>query len=321
MDDVEKQILSYPHLSPDRKRAVEAYVEANPEWASLLRDVRAFEAMHGRESESLPASVLRVYVVVEHVEDRTDCSSALEQTLDRIERRIEADPALQSRVDAIRRRVEAAEDAIDPVAHLERLTDIDIADEASDGGTESAASAGFSFGRRLMQMPVWGRRAGIVLLGVFGAYLALALVSRMSQSSLDRLSTITVDEQMLNNYRRPAGGSRAASDTLSAGALYMQTLSTLRRARTSTLGLFPRYNPDSLRQGKRDLKQVLRRAESGSFVAQEARFYLGKVHLAQRNLSAARSSFERVVQEGGRHAEAARRLLKALDRVRTDTGR
>ena len=321
MDNVEEQILSYPHLPPDRKRAVEAYVESNPKWASLLRDVRALESMSGDEGEDFPASVLRAYVVVEHVEDRADRAPALEQTLDRIGRRIESDPALRAQVDEIRRRVEAAEEAIDPVGHLEQLTGIDVADEASDGGPESAASAGVSLGRRLMQIPARARMAGIVLLGVLGAYLALAVVSRVSQSSLDRLSAITVDEQMLDNYRRAVGGPRSAADTLSTGALYMQTLSTLRRARTSTLGLFPRYNSDSLRHGKRGLKQVLRRADSGSFVAQEARFYLGKVHLAQRNLSAARSSFEGVVQEGGRHAEAARRLLKAMDRVRTDTGR
>lgn len=318
MDNVEEQILSYPHLPPDRKRAVEAYVESNPEWAPLLQDVRALEAASGEGKEDPGASVLRAYVVIEHVEDRADRPPALEQTLDRIKRRIDSDPALQAQVAEIRRRVEAAEKSIDPVSHFEQLTGTDATSDRGGDGTADATLTSGAFIRRLAEIPVSVRRAGIVLLVLLGAYLTLAIASRVSQTPLDRLSTINVDEQMLENYRRTVGTSGADSDTLTTGAMYMRTLSTLRNAQTSTLGLFPRSNSDSLRQAKEGLRRVIRRAENGSFLALEAHFYLGKVHLAQRNLKEAVSCFERVVRNEGRRKDEAQRILRVLsDRTRT----
>ena len=38
--NVEEQILAYPHLSREKRQEVEAYVEQNPAWAALLKDVR-----------------------------------------------------------------------------------------------------------------------------------------------------------------------------------------------------------------------------------------------------------------------------------------
>lgn len=338
MDNVEEQILSYPHLSADRKRAVEAYVEANPEWASLLQDVRAFEALSADADESLPQSVLRAYVVVAHVEAPDERSAALDRAIDQIEEQIQADPELQAQVEEIRRRVRAAEDAVDPVAHVEALTGIDVEEDGAptvrDGGAEydpSGASEGDDEGdnatstvglavRRLNEIPSSARKAGLVLLVLLAGYLTLAAASRLSQTPLDRLSAITVDEQMLDNYRRIVGSPASTADSLTAGALYMQTLSTLRHARTSTLGLFPYYNPDSLRRGKKGLKQVIRRTERHSFLALEAHFYLGKVHLAERDLDSARSAFSFVVQGEGRRTDDARRILHALEQTRAEAG-
>jgi hypothetical protein len=341
MDNVEEQILSYPHLPPDRKRAVEAYVESNPEWASLLQDVRTFESVSAT-GEGLTASVLRAYVVVEHVEQSENRSPALEKALDRIRQQLQSDPDLQARVEEIRRRVTAAEDAIDPVAQVEQLTGGDAEEEWSDdsptvrgegatdrtnratsedgNGRGHTASAKGAFARRLNEIPSSVRKAGLVLLLLLAGYLTLAGVSRMSQTSLDRLSTITVDEKMLENYRRIVGSPASTGDTLTTGALYMKTLSTLRHARTSTLGLFPRYNADSLQHGKSGLERVIRRTESGSFLALEAHFYLGKVHLAQRNLDEAKSAFKFVVQREGRRKNDAYRILRALEQTRAETG-
>ncbi|PSQ96706.1 MAG: hypothetical protein BRD55_05360 [Bacteroidetes bacterium SW_9_63_38] len=167
----------------------------------------------------------------------------------------------------------------------------------------------------LAAIPMSVRIAAGALLALLGIYLVLAAADRWSRTPLERLSTMTVDEQMLDNYRRTMGRPASTADTLTAGTLYMRTLSTLRGARASTLGLFPRYNPDSLQHAEHGLEQVVRRTDEGSFLALEAHFYLGKVHLAQRDLQEARSYFEHVVQEEGRRQEDARRILRALMRM------
>ena len=102
MDDVEEQILSYPQLPEVEKQAVEAYVEDHPEWAPLLRDVRALESA-ARNANVDPAAVdnplLGAYVVDRHLESDVE-ASALADLFEILERRMDDDDALRERVDA-----------------------------------------------------------------------------------------------------------------------------------------------------------------------------------------------------------------------------
>lgn len=318
MDDVEEQILSYPHLSVEEKREVEAYVESNPEWAPLLQDVRSIERLAGRTQEDLPSdALLATYVTVQHLRPEA-VPPRLQDAFSDLEARIEEDETLRRSVDAARRRIQEAEAAVDPVSHFESLTDHTLdAEAASEPAAEPESSEARATTPSLLDVflnvPVLLRRGAVAAAVAVGLYGGLYGVSSALQSPLDRLAAVEVSSQVVDNYaetnlRTPV----PEADTASVDEQYLEALSTLREARTSTLGLFPRYDQEALARAEQDLNRVLERVESGSFLALEARFYLGKISLAQEEVETARRHFKAVVKREGRQAEEAYDILKTL---------
>ena len=89
-------------------------------------------------------------------------------------------------------------------------------------------------------------------------------------------------------------------------------LAAVRRARRSTLGLFPRYDPAQLDAAAAALAGPDRQGPASSWPSQEARLTLARVHLyRQRDVEAARV-LGALVREGGYRAPAARRMLDFL---------
>lgn len=328
MDNVEEQILSYPHLSVDRQREVEVYVEEHPEWAPLLRDVRGLESfVRGGADEGGETSLdvlLTAYVVVRHVQERGEVSTALERLFEALEERLKNEPELRERVDAIRHRLERAEARLDPVSHVEELTGHSLAPEENQASASSEARSASETNASeraptvalfdwIGRLPLAVRGVGAAVVLLFGTYAALFVASEASQSTLGRLAAVDVSTQMVESYYSTnTRGALPSADTLTADGLYLEALSTLRDARTSTLGLFPRYDSTALEEAETKLKRVLDQTESGSFLALEVQFYLGKVALAQERVEAARDRFEMVVKREGRLAEDARRILQTL---------
>lgn len=319
MDDVEKQILSYPHLSVEKQREVEAYVESNPKWASLLRDVRSIEGLTPKESAELPSdALLATYVTVTYIHPET-LPPRLQDAFSNLEARIEEDESLRRKVEAARRRVREAEAAVDPVSHFESLTGHTLDAETSPepapepASLEAEAEASPSLLDVVLGLPALLRRgtvAAVVLVGIYGG---LYGVSSVLQSPLDRLAAVEVSSQVVDSYAETNLRSPTpTADTLSVDEQYLEALSILRNARTSTLGLFPRYDDEALTRAEQTLNQVLERVDPESFLALETHFYLGKVSLAQEEVPAARRHFKTVVEQEGRRTNEAYQILKTL---------
>ncbi len=327
MENIEEQILSYPHLSVEKQREVEAYVEAHPEWASLLQDVRSIESLvRNADGSSSSDALLTTYVVVQHIHSE-EAPSTLTEAFRRLEKRMEDDPDLRERAEAVRRRLEEAEASVDPVSHFEELTghSLDLEAEGASAAAETTASsreaapnrgavdALRSFVDDLLRLPLAVRGAGAAVALLLGTYAVLFAASEATQSTLDRLATVDVSNQVVDNYTSTATRSAVpSSDTLTSDQLYVDALTALQEARTSTLGLFPSYDAEKLKRVERLFNQVLDRTESGSFLALEAQFYLGKVHLARGEVEAARSNFKMVVKQEGRNAAEAHDILETL---------
>ena len=313
MNDVEEQILSYPHLSAEEQREVEAYVESNPEWASLLRDVRSIEALSASAQTDLPSDpLLATYVTVRHLHPEEDVPPGLDTAFSKLETRIEHDVSLRQKVDAAQRQLREAEAAIDPVSHFEALTEHTLEKETEPASTESPGTAPslLEVFLNLPRLARWGAVVAVVLVGTYGA---LYGVSQATQSTLDRLAAVEVSDQVVENYATTElRGAQSGADTASADDQYLEALSTLREARSSTLGLFPQYDPERLEQAKQGLDRVLEQIEPGSFLALEAHFYLGKIALAQEEVDAARRHFKTVVQREGRRTDEAYEILKTI---------
>ena len=166
---------------------------------------------------------------------------------------------------------------------------------------------------RLLELPLALRWAGAAVVLLLGVYVALFAASEASQSTLDRLAAVDLSNQVVDNYTSTSTRSALPSpDTLTTDQLYVDALTTLRKARNSTLGLFPNYDAEKLDQTEQLLNRVLDRTGAGSFLALESQFYLGKVHLAQGQVELARSNFQTVVEREGRMAEEARDILETL---------
>lgn len=321
MDDVEAKILSYPHLSAEEQHEVETYVESNPEWASLLRDVRALERLGAESRAALPSdALLATYVAVQHfhpggIEGE---SPALQKSFARLEALIEEDEGLRREVELARRRLQKAEAALDPVSQFEALTGHALEEEpetheATASESQRTRASTPSVLEVFFQLPLLLRRSAVAIVLLVGVYAGLYGVSVATQSSLDRLATADVNERVIESYvETETRDAVPEPDTLAADALYLEALSTLQSARTSTLGLFPRYDIEKLDQSQQLFDQVLDRVEPGSFLALEAHFYLGKVFLAQEQVEAARQHFETVVKRQGRMQDEAAEILNTL---------
>jgi hypothetical protein len=325
MDNVEEQILAYPHLPMEEQRALESYVEDHPEWASLLHDVRALETLTPNgvgEASEISEGVLVTYALARYLHDDA-VPTSLAPALERVEERVENDESLRARIEAMENRIEAAEAAVDPQAQFEELTGHTLSDVGGDASsapdtvaeTEKESASFTALLDALLGLPRAARLGMAAVVALIGLYGGLLLASSASQSTLDRMAAVEVSSQMVESYYDTTTRSAVPtdrSDTQDAGALYLDALATLRNARSSTLGLFPEYAPDSLEQAATRLRGVLQQTDDGAFLALEARFYLAKAQLAQGRVDAARANLKRVVEQEGRQADAAYEMLRTL---------
>lgn len=156
-----------------------------------------------------------------------------------------------------------------------------------------------------------GRVILLVVGGVVFLYTTAFLISWLSQPKVERMAGFSEEELSVEGY----GAAVPSPDTGEAGpdALYLQALSTLRTARSSTLGLFPTYDAEKLQRAGRLLERVVDRAEDDAFLEREASYMLGKVRLIQGRREPARQALRTVVRDGGRKAPEAARLLSELE--------
>jgi hypothetical protein len=324
VNNVEAKILSYPHLQDDEQEALEAYVETHPEWASLLEDVRAIESAFAPPQSAFSDDFIATYVTVRHVHPDA-VPPKLQEMFTVLEAALEEHPALRRKADAARARLREAESALDPAAHFEALTDhrLGEATDPADATTAPAQEDGASAPQDAaapsltlddtLRLPLIMRWAGAVVVALGLVYGGLYGASRMGQSTLDRLAAVEVSDQVVESYNSESlRGPAPPSRTTTPDAQYLEALSRLRAARTTTFGLFPRYVPEELAAARTRFRAVLEAVEPRSFLALESHFYLGKIALAQERLVVARRHFSAVVRGENRRAEDAYQILKVL---------
>ncbi len=323
MENIEDKILRLSGLSAEEQQAVEAYVDAHPEWRALLDEVKALSAM-AREARILHRvndEALAYYVVAQHSE--LSASPALQRVFDDLEDRLDGDPDLRARFEALTARLQEVASSFDPAAQFEELSGFPA---ASLEGLSAEATSGAPAREReketawfpsiedvlVFSLPrtVQWAAAAVVLVGLL--YGGLFVVSQALQSDIERLALVDPGETRLEGYSLTLRGAPATADTSSTDAFYLEALRTLRDAQTTTLGLFPRYNQQKLRQAEQLLQRVIEREKNRSFLQVEAYFFLGKVHLAQGKIEAARSNFQTVAIREGRRASEAVEILTQL---------
>lgn len=326
MENIKDKILRFGGLSAEEQQAVEAYVDAHPEWRALLDEVKALSAM-AREARILHRvndEALAYYVVAQHT--GLSASPALRRMFDDLEGRLDDDPDLRARFESLTARLQEVASSFDPAAQFEELSGFPVASLqrlSAEAASEAPAREQEEEGAwlpsiqeaLLLSLPRAVQWAAVALVLVAVSYGGLFVVSQALQSDVERLALVDPGETQLEGYSLTLRGAPAVADTASTDALYLEALRTLRDAQTTTLGLFPRYDQQKLRQAEQLLQRVIEREEDRSFLQVEAYFFLGKVHLAQGKIEAARSNFQTVaICEGRRASEAVEILTRLQER-------
>jgi len=325
MTPIEDRILSYASLSAAERNEVQVYVNANPEWYPLLNEVRHLTSAMPLPAETAAApedALLAYYLTATHIEPFGSWSPELRRAFRRLEDRLEKDPELADRARVFRRRIQEAEASVDPVEQFESLPTPSMTSSPSPSAPEDATADDdpspdrgrvLSWVARWPDAVQWGFAVFLIGALLYGAAWG---IDRMTRSPLDRLAALDMSETRIEGYRVNVPDSVAAEgDSLSTDRLFLQALGSLREARTTTLGLFPRYADRPLDASMSLLRDVVDREPTGSFLGLEARFFLAKAHLAQDDPEAARRHLQVLARRDNRRAAEAVRLLQDLQAV------
>ena len=184
-------------------------------------------------------------------------------------------------------------------------------DRRAQGGPDGSSAGahrrrrGRGTGRRVP----WAVGAIVLLLVLYGAVWA---VGQGRWSEVQALAAVEPYAQDLQPALRSASADRQTRAPDAASASFARGARALRGAKTSTLGLFPRYDADSVRAAVDHLSRAYEQAED-PFARARSAFFLGKAHLMAEDVAAARRWFEAVLTERvALYREDARTHLRAL---------
>ena len=126
MTSPEDRILSYPRLSAAKQQDIQDFVDAHPEWAPLLNDVKHLSSAgsvsppDSDERSAADDMLIAFYVTATYVEPQGPWSQQLRDAFRRLENRAASNEHLAKRIETFRERVRRAESKVDPVAQFEK---------------------------------------------------------------------------------------------------------------------------------------------------------------------------------------------------------
>lgn len=334
MNSIEQALLNYDDLPASERTAVDAYLDEHPEAEAMLAEGRAIRALledAARAGADVPdAESLARYLASQYTAGHHALPPDLAALGERIEAAFDEHPELERRYAMMEDRLKAlTATAESPAAQFERLTGRPLAYELNDLAAEpvpplpapAPAPEPIRTRARSWRSSVTDRAAVPLLRRVTLPRLALAasiiavlfygglfLASQSSMTPYERLAGLNqVAEEFEGLRLRGAdGGMDPVADR------YAEALETLHDARSTTVGLFPTYDPDGLNRATVLLEEAASLGEPDGPIALEAWFVIGKIMLYQGNVEAARDAFQAVVDQRGPSAPDAQRLLDEL---------
>lgn len=339
MNDIESRLLNYDELPTSERDDVDAYLAEHPEAASLLAEGRALRALL-EEAGRLDADVPDAEAVAQFIAAQYMAQRPLPDDLQALGRRIEAafadHPEVERQYSMMQERLKTLiTNAESPLVQFERLTGRSLGTSRRTApspvpetpATMAAAQAALestppvrrnrSKGWRTsvtdslslfqsFSLPRLAFAATFILVLLYGG---LYFASQAGQPEHVRLANLEAVENEFAGLRLrgPDGQIDLAADR------YAAALDALSAARSSTLGLFPHYDPEGLNEAIRLLEEAAELEGQDSALGLEAWFLIGKVLLYEGEVDVARDAFETVVEHQGPSAPDARRLLNEIE--------
>jgi hypothetical protein len=326
---IETLLLNYDALTPAERDEADAHLAAHPQADTLVAEGRALRALleqvaHAGADVPNPEAVAQ-YVVAQYMA-RGPLPPDLAVLGRRVEAAIRTHPQVERQYSIMQDRLRALTDhAASPRAHFERLVGYSL-DAAPGADTPMAppmtAAAAPDPAPHDLRHP-WRsspggappalRRVVPRLLLAASLLLALAyggllLASNAKQTDLERLANLGAVPAEYEGLR--LRGMDGIMDP--AADRYAAALDRLNDARSTTLGLFPRYDEAGLDSTLLLLREVAALDDPDAALGLEAWFLIGRILLHQGEVEAARSALRLVVERQGPSTPDARRLLDAL---------
>jgi hypothetical protein len=306
MKDARKQIDNLPWLSVEERAALEAFVLANPSLKPAL-DQAIANAMTGRInvlSDPHPRDEdIAFFIALRDYSRSHPLPHGLRPAHERFAGRLAGDAELRRRTDEIEAKMRSVSGAVDPVAHFERLTGRRLsAPQAHRGRAEDRGP------KPARPRPKWPFVTAATLVV---AYVAVFAAGQLGRSDLDRLAA--VDPGEVAYYRFATRGESVPE--LPAEQQLVGAIETLAAARTSTLGLFPRFDSDRARAALSVLERLVATETEDDALRSDAYFYLGRARLMLDDHAGAETALSFAIEHEGRRATEAAALLALVRRT------
>ncbi len=319
MTSTELNLLLYDDLPTAERAEADAYLTEHPEAADLRdegRRLRALTAAAADRGSTLTPEALADYLATRLDPIPSRRARELEQ---RVRAATATDPELARAYGRLQDRLSEIEDALPPFGeHLEALTGRSLPEAPAQplgfAGRPRAADREAVPRMRRVRFARLAVAASLLCAVLYGALFAAGEMGRPLSHELAAL------DDLPKTYR--AFAVRGESGTPDPVAdRYAEALATLDEGRSSTLGLFPRYDPAALDTALRLLEEAAERGEPHSALVLEARYLTGRIHLYRGELDAAEAALREVVEEGGPSAPHAQELLEEVELNRAELTR
>ncbi len=331
MESIEQALLNYDDLPVSERAAVDAYLDEHPEAEAMRAEGRAVRALLDdatRAGAEVPdAESLARYLASQYAAGHHPLPPDLIALGNRIEAAFDEHPELERRYAMMQDRLKAlTASAESPLAQFERLTSLPLEREDPSGigfvpytapappkpKRETARSWRSSVTdrpavplMRRVSLPRLALAASFIVMLLYGGLFLASQSSTAPYQRLAGLNEVTNEFEGLR-LRGADGGMDPVADR------YAEALETLHDARSTTLGLFPTYDPDGLSEATTLLEEAAALGEPDGPIALEAWFVIGKIKLYRGDEEAARQAFQSVVDQRGPSAPDAQRLLDEL---------
>ncbi|MEM6644821.1 MAG: hypothetical protein AAF730_01070 [Bacteroidota bacterium] len=304
----------YLDLSNAERAALRRYVDAHPELSGDLtavemidRMARAVGTVYGATEAAGNDEVLRYLVYTRMLQPGVP--SPLAPLWTAMDARAAAEPSFAARLEALQQSLQDAEPEVDAVAQFERLSTHRLTQGAPSRLDRAPRRSARASTRRVWR---WTGAALAMLIGVYGALFTVSQVQESAVQQLAVLGSAALGDSAAGPTRGIVMPPR--NEAISTDELFRQATRMLRNARSTSLGLFPQYNPDSLAESIVALEAVISREEDDSFYIGQAHFVLGQAYLLLDDADAAQASLEAALSSGAHSATLAQEQLDVLSR-------
>ena len=302
MENIKEKIFCYGVLEEKEKREVREYVQAHPSYAAMFEASLRREQLFLQARQFVRAEELDevLYYYIHHKDLEKKAPDRLQKIYNQIETLLEQEPLLRDRYEILEKEFQGHALFANAEAHFKQL----IGENEFSESELRKDRAPVVHTKR----PAWRVFSGVFLIASVLIFLQLGyptLEKRLAYLDPQELEV----PGLIRVYRSQSAPVDQRPERLLADALI-----TFDRAQVNASTKIIYYRKELLQEAESKFRRAIEEYETGSFLIQEAQFFLAKVLLAQGELHEARIILTALAQTRSQRASDASVLLESLQK-------